>query len=215
MSACQSGACVTQSQIHHNSGCRQWLPCKPYVAAWQRRKQRIKTAYEKLETDLGFHYSEDGLLSSRYHASAGVGNVLYDWMHVFFVSGVCNHVIGSMFHALRASQFAYASAYAYLKEWHGDVENAVDTFAPSQASKWLEAKLYKASASQLRSILPVLGHYVRQGLSRSDSPVHRDHAACFLHLCNVIEEIEASQRRTSDAATLRRELTLFMQLYQR
>ena len=180
-----------------------------------------KGDFAALETNLGFHWSPTGVLADpRTRELAGVHTIVYDFMHVFYVAGVVNHTIGALFHSQRKSKnFTYASAYAYFKEWNFPHQNkmgwrsAIEMFSPTQAKKWLEGQCFRASASQTRSIMPVLSHYIRQGLAHSDSAEQRRAAGCFLLLSAVCEELEAYQRRTVNLARLTQSIEIFMAEY--
>ena len=179
-----------------------------------------KGAYEALETNLGFHFIPGGLLSSPVRHICSITTIMFDWMHVFFVNGVVNHTLGAFFHTLRKSNVCtYKKAYEYMLLWTYPkcYENtSLATFSPEQSRKWLEPPhVYKASASEGRSILPLLSHWVRRGLLRSSDEDLRQHALCVLSLCKCIDELEAAHRRTHNLNVLRRELQSFFAAYKR
>ena len=174
-------------------------------------------AFKELETNLGFHYAPNAILFDPMlrRIMSPATNLIYDWMHVFFVNGVVNLHVGIMFKALRKSKcFTYATAYEYMQLWVWPKAlqgcTGIAVLAEDQAAKHLNAGKLLCSASDGRSIMPLLAHYVRQGLLQSGVALHREHAECFLHLAGIIEELEACNRGTCVVDALKRHCEAYL-----
>ena len=76
---------------------------------------------------------------------------------------------------------------------------------------------FKASASETRSILPVLAYFARETLKHSTgmTPEQRDMLTCLIHLYAIAHEFEASSRGMCDPDRLERHLETHMELFVR
>eukprot|EP00971_Amphidinium_carterae_P350243 6491454-Amphidinium_carterae.3 len=120
------------------------LHTKATVQAIQDRLSVAKTslgtvAFEELQTSLGWSIVENGLMSTP--ALSGVidvtSQVLYDWMHVLFVSGVFNIHVGAMMVELKSYGISYATLHSYISLWswpsHVGTNTGADCFGPKKA----------------------------------------------------------------------------------
>jgi hypothetical protein len=78
-----------------------------------------KGEFGQLETNLGWNLIPDTIMT--YPKMRGLcmptSVVIYDWMHIYFVSGIFNHHLGKMMKCLRACGYTYAALNSYLKLW--------------------------------------------------------------------------------------------------
>ena len=167
-------------------------------------------AFKELQTSLGFHYDEGSVLfgSHTRRLFDPTTRVIFDWMHVLFVGGVFNVLVGVMFSMLQKSKrFTYAAADAYCCQWVWPVaveaKPALLQLKPERAKIHLDEKRFKCAASEGRTLLPVLAHFVRQGLLKSTSAHHKAIADCFLSFAAFVETLEAAARGYGDADSSR------------
>ena len=122
------------------------------------------TAFAALETDLGWNYSVRGLMFNPIALALcpPAECAVYDWMHIFFVTGIFNHHMGLLMRALRAHGISYEVVHQYVQKWSwpsavkNHSANAVDVFSTNRAKIHHQASLLKCTASDGLSLLPVL-----------------------------------------------------------
>ena len=70
-----------------------------------------KGAFKELQTRLGFHFAVGSVLYDAYTRKLLDPTVhcIFDWMHVIFVGGVFNVLMGLIYHRLRKSRIRYAN----------------------------------------------------------------------------------------------------------
>ena len=84
-----------------------------------------------------------------------------------------------------------------------------------RATIHLEEQRFKCTASEGRTLLPVLAHYVRQGLLKSEDANEREHATCFLELASFVDTLEAAARGHVDVEASRAHASAFMLSFKR
>ena len=180
-----------------------------------------KGAFEELQTQLGFHYAVGSILFNAYTRKLldPTSHCIFDWMHVVFVGGVFNVLMGLLFHRFRKTRFSYANCHKYCSLWHWpesiDAKAALKQLDTERAKIHLDDQRFKCSASEGRTLLPVVAHYVRQGLLKSEDANEREHATCFLELASFVETLEASARGHVDAEVARGKASAFMLSFKR
>ena len=144
-----------------------------------------KTAFDKLQTALGFNHAPAGLL---LHPSLGpklLGTVMFDWMHIFLVHGVANTECGLLLGTLSTAGWPTAiNDFINSFEWPAQLRGA----KPSNvfAKRGCRTKPAKRSASEQLNLIPVLRHIVLFVAEAAEGAV-RDACRSFLLLCRVID----------------------------
>ena len=146
---------------------------------------------------------------------------MYDWMHVIFVNGCFNHTVGLFMWHMRTTSFTYASVHSYLQQWRwphaARGATGVDSFSSARKDAQLKARVHKCDASEGRSILPVLSHFVSRAIvDRPDAlPQHKELAAPIIRMAAIVQELEAAQRGACDPDRLQRHSNGFMETFVR
>ena len=132
---------------------------------------------------------------------------------------------------MRQTQVNYAATYEYCKLWTwpkqlgGRTHTGVGAFAQSRAKTSLESRSFKVFASEGRSVLPVVGHFLRKAFERAFSfkafggsgwtDIQRDKAKAAETLVDIIHELEAAGRGMCDCDRLGHLVTKHMALFVR
>lgn len=180
------------------------------IAAIASRLERASSQmtsrdFSELQTRLGWNYSPHGVIMNPRWLQLidPTRTSMFDWMHVYFVTGIFNVQVGQLMHVLRSHGISYASLHTYICKWHwpGHVSSSTanDVFSPKRAKASSDDKVLKATASECLSLFPVLAHFVQS----MNSTALQQHAAAFLLLVKVVEMIQASARKPVSADTLR------------
>lgn len=109
--------------------------------------------FDELETRLGWNYNPHGVMQdARWRARVSpLLTVLWDWMHVFFVSGVFNVHVGIMMKRIKRHRVTYAlvgkyaAAFRFPKRLHG--AKPCDVFNERRSTKHYEESSFKCTAS--------------------------------------------------------------------
>ena len=93
----------------------------------------------------------------------------------------------------------------------------MQSLAPKRQKTLNDDHVFKCTASEGRSLLPVLAHFIRKSLLRSHIGNEAEHARCFLHLADAISELEKSGKGMASADRMRvgfeEHLRMFVNLY--
>ena len=157
-------------------------------------------ARKTLETNLGWNFEPESLLFDEpclRHAHP-VQHVLYDWMHVFFVSGVFNITLFLVLHALSGFGITYQLIHDYVAAWNLPRRRknvkVGDVFCKKRCESSKEAKHWKCTASEGLSTMEILAHFMASILEGCRPAEQKTHAKVFLQLVHVIELLIRSAR---------------------
>ena len=177
--------------------------------------------FKALQTTLGFNFNPLGVLYDDFLRGKmePSRHSMADWQHVLLVGGVVQRHIGLFFWHMRKTSMTYNSFhdYALLYSWPkaigGQKHAGVDSLGPPRDKINLESQTFKCYASEGRSLLPVLGHFIRQALPRCTwTNSQKGMAQCVLHLCAILGELEAAARGVANLASLQNHLEKHMEM---
>jgi len=122
-----------------------------------------KTDFENLEKAFGLNYHPEGLLHDhtlREYVKPAQ-HTMYDFMHVWLVSGVAHMEIFEFLQRLRPFGVGYPQIDSYIRVWHWPkyVTNP-PTAAFNEARASSSSEAFKAGASEILSLYPVLRHII-------------------------------------------------------
>ena len=161
------------------------------------------TARRAMETDLGFNYEAAGLmLDDRMlqHAHP-VDTCLFDWMHVFLVSGIFNVATLHIFEAMGSFGITWEVVRNFVGSWQlpsSIREHKVEEiFCPKRIAKSREAtpQSLKCTASEALSVLPILAYFMCTVLTGRRSDEEKRYARCFLLLVHAVELLLRSAKQ--------------------
>ena len=197
------------------------LYTKASLAAIFERLERALTTmhpddFKELETVLGWSYVKGGVMLDPYVRDIMHPTLfaIYDWMHGLFVNGVFNKTVGAFMRAVSRFGTKYATLYNYasLWNWPRRLKNGVglDALTGARAkSSWEHASL-RVSASEGRSLLPVIGQFARKGLLQHPNPEVQDHARCLVHLLEMYRYFEQAARCNVDVKAFQDAVVVFL-----
>ena len=124
----------------------------------------------------------------------------FDPMHIYYVDGIFNHHFGLMMYELRKTAFNYNFVDAYVKlwEWPAAVAANHGKAVCERGHLHLKSKKLSCTASEGRSLLPVLANLVA-----NTRIAIGDYAVAFLALARCLELCDATARRHVDPQHLR------------
>ena len=167
--------------------------------------------FKELQTALGFNYNPGGILQDDDLMSImePSKHSIADWMHVLLVNGVLDVSFGQFMKAMKTTSFTFASARAFCGLWSWPKilggHNGLRTLSESRAKVTLESGVFKAEASDARSIMPVIAYLLRETLNTTSCAFTDRQKAmcqCALHLMGVLYELECSMRSTCNLEKL-------------
>ena len=176
--------------------------------------------FAELQTRLGWNHTFGSLmLNGRLRSLCDPSqHACFDWMHVYFVSGIFNVHAGQLMSALREYGVSYEKLCQYTSEWHWPsrlgVANAADVFGKRRAKASWEAGTLKATASEGLSLLPVMANFLNAIAEQTQSETLKTHVSCFLHLAQIIGCIMRSSRVAVDPAALERSICSYLSAFQ-
>ena len=123
---------------------------------------------------IGFTYEPEGLLSDPdlIDIVFPVDNYCHDWMHGLFATGVFNIIVFLLFsHAQTFAPNIWEQLSDFVSKFRWPesanfVTTRGDHFSPKRVASYRKARVFKCSASDALSLLPVLYIYVLRVVSR-------------------------------------------------
>ena len=160
-----------------------------------------KAQLEEQERETGWHFAPGAIIFTErwMKVACPTYGACFDWMHVFFISGIFNVHVGQLLHALNSVGITPSQLSEYIAHFHWPhfigSKTGIDVFGPKRVkSSWSEWQL-RATASEALSITPVVANFLQGILDRPGHDVNiAPHAACFLLLARVVEMLQLCSR---------------------
>ena len=146
-----------------------------------------KKSYDTMCQDYGFHHCAESILLDQDLKVGAVSNCMFDWMHVYLVTGLFNHEFVWLMEFLKKHGFNYDSLHNFCRRWNwplntGDMQQLLSSTGcrPTDKSDHLAC-----SASQGLSLYPVL----RLWLLCLPAGICDLQVASMLALCTVLDTL--------------------------
>ena len=165
-----------------------------------------KTDRATLETHLGWNHNPDGLMADPVfrELASPIDHCLFDWMHVFLVSGVWNTAAFMMLTAFQSFGILIPMIAAYTEAWylpglrakHGDCTTVFS------AERWKSSKAanhIKCTASEALSCLQIMAVFCASLLAGGRPDAEKAHAKCYLQLVHLVELLIRSAKEVISA----------------
>ena len=178
-----------------------------------------KANLAELEVRLGWNYQPVSLIFQprALQICNPTQCVVFDWMHVFFVSGIFNIHAGQMMWALKQYGITYATLEQYVAPWQWPSyigEGASKIFCVSRAKSSWENGTLKATASEGLSILPIMANFAYSLAENCvTAAAVRDHARCFVMLADIVRLIQRCSRYQVDPDELQLAICNYLQTF--
>jgi hypothetical protein len=186
----------------------------------QRDKPNILVGdFDELQTRLGWNLVPGSLMMHPQMSRLmdPVSSVCYDWMHIFYVSGIFNVHVGCMMQGLKPHRITYSVLDVYLKKWRWPMQigprSGQDACSEKRAKASWDDGTFKAQASEGRSVLIVLAHFVSRIVVPSAFDTVRAHGACFMLLVELLILIEKVGRGTTTPDALQHATSTYLAAY--
>ena len=141
----------------------------------------------------------------------------YDWMHIFFVSGVFNTHLGIMMWSIKEYGITYQVVDNYLQRWcwpqFASSVTGKDSCCRKRAKASWETGVFKATASKGLSLMPVLALFFTETLEKSPVDEIRRHMACFLLLVAVCNLVVKTTRCNVDPNDLETTVSAYLKAF--
>ena len=176
-------------------------------------------ARKEMETNLGWNYVPDGILHDPYilNIAHPVEHVLFDWMHVFFVTGVWNAMVYVLCMALDPLGIKVESFEQFVSSWKAPKRLKHFSFAKVfQKKRWTssrEAKHCKSTASEGLCLLQLLAAFMAAIMEGGRCAATKAHARCYLMLTHIVELLMRNARECIDGRLYTAAARDFLKLY--
>ena len=188
---------LSQSQPHTDDSIRDVLR---FLAAERPRCSRA--AFSLKEQLVGFNHNPDGLLGSELLYIPVVSTLMYDWMHLYCVSGIWNVETGLLVERLASSGISQKDLHLELQAfvWPSWISSKSMTgkniFAKKQTGD------ISCSASEALSVFQVLRFILCQKHRSNELDGMLPAFRSYMDLCRVLDVLQDLKRGTTPAAVL-------------
>ena len=180
-----------------------------------------KAQFAKLEQELGFNYCTNGVLCSPEMRTIArpISTNVWDWAHVYLVSGLLGLEFGLLISALRPHGLNYNNFHDYLQLWtwphrlSSRSATGKDCCSNKRSASSLRAGVFKHTASEGLSVYPILCHYVEKAILPTNLEVLACHS--FMQLCLVLDMLIMVPRGVVPPAALQAEIERHLQMFKR
>ena len=173
----------------------------------------------ELETRLGWNLVARGIMQDDYLRPLvePTQHMLYDTMHVYFVNGIFNVHVGRLMESLKPYSITYQTLERYVCRWNWPARikgNAgSDALAGKRAKSSSSDGVFKCTAAEALSLVPVMAQFVKAAVLTSNSDEAKRHGACFMLLSKVLDLVEASARGNTTPQELQRAIVAHLRTF--
>ena len=160
-----------------------------------------KANREAMQTNFGWNHVPDGIMhcGDMLQHVHPVTHVCFDWMYVFFVSGIFNATLMCVASALQPFGVTWQALDTYCSAWNLPHRlkysfKISEVFTRGRVAKSKEAGTYKTTASEGLVLLEVLSCFMHAIVAGSRSEEVKKHARCFLLLAYTVELLQRAAR---------------------
>ena len=162
-----------------------------------------KTALEEFEKQVGFSHCPESILMdpalSPYVDPCRI--TMYDWCHVFLVSGLFQLIVGLLMRLLHP-QITYSDLNEFIRAWtlpkrYESSADGMDVACAHRAHSAYKEGKFKCSASEALSVYPLIQKWITEAVKPAvlENPVRSAACDCYLQLCVVLGMLKATQRK--------------------
>lgn len=206
--------CDSGKLVPHTTGTIDAI-CRRLSAA---RLEMTKGAFNDLQTRLGWNYIDGGLMELRHHRQLvdPTWFAVFDWMHVFFVSGVFNIHMGLLIEELAQVNVTCKMLNEYVDQWHWPVHiesksgGSNGPLSEKRSHSSRVSGVFKATASEGLSLMPILTHFLVQLAANTASENFKKHVDCFELLAGIIATIRSAARVVVNHEELKCNIELYL-----
>ncbi|CAJ1428127.1 unnamed protein product [Effrenium voratum] len=152
--------------------------------------------FARLEQSLGFNYRPAGLLAHPAWGAQFLEKTMFDWMHVYVVSGIANVQTGLMVGDLtrHGTTLRHLQDFVCSFQWPARLRGAAPRSALEKRGSAYEA--IKCSASELLNLLVLLRAFLLLFVCPTAEGRVQEVVQCFLKLCEILDTLIALPKRT-------------------
>ena len=160
------------------------------------------------EKQLGFIIGEHSLIL-KYYINM-ISQIMFDWMHMYLVGGLADNEFGWLMCALRAAgaptTYAVLGKLVEMFTWPKQISKPSSRrlFGAKAAGNNLRNRHFSASASELLSLMPVLGYYFARAAVQA--PCNAE-VQSFMALVDAIEILQCVKEGVVTPAVVHEAIT--------
>ena len=187
-----------------------------------------KQKFETMEKSLGQVHNDKCVFADDWlndHVVRPTYLITLDWMHIFFVGGVYNHLTRTLLRAMRKHlglRFKHLRTFVKAAwetpRYMHDRAYIAGLFSDARERAMDRAAGIRGSASELLTTMPLIRRFVELFVIGKNGGVLDSLAACWLCLCTLIDTIVACKRHMYSsvqvgAAAMKEASENFMEVY--
>lgn len=157
-------------------------------------REEGKPNFKQMQTNLGFNLKKEGLILCQHLRAVyrPISTLMFDWMHIYVVSGVWNVEIGALMHKLH--QHLHVSSkdmhdFVSSFRWPDSLNQTAKNVFEKRPRKGIDQPL-SCSASEALSVYGILRLFLILNVY-DRCPELQQACQCYYQLCNVIDLLVA------------------------
>ena len=165
-----------------------------------------KGTFNKEQQYLGFNYVPEGILLDRHMNKLFpiISLVMFDWMHIYFVHGIFQLVVGLMLnrfatlHMGHSIVHEFVSRFVWPSKWGGKSNDGRSVFEKRSSG----AIYLQCQASEGLSVYPIFELFCKLYITNKFTQTEDDICECYYLLCSVIRMLRNLPNHRVDPAKL-------------
>ncbi|CAE7536265.1 unnamed protein product [Symbiodinium sp. CCMP2592] len=156
----------------------------------EQKPLQTKTKFEKLQTALGFNFKPMGLLAHAAYGPKLIDCIMFDWMHVYLVSGLFNVLTGLFLGDLHHNGWKHndIERFARTFTWPARLRGAAPKDVLQERGSYSDP--LKCSASEALNFLQVLRTYLVLWVLPQCNEDMRNSCEVWLAMCKVLDALQ-------------------------
>ncbi|CAE7430530.1 unnamed protein product [Symbiodinium sp. CCMP2592] len=156
----------------------------------EQKPLQTKTKFEKLQTALGFNFKPMGLLAHAAYGPKLIDCIMFDWTHVYLVSGLFNVLTGLFLGDLHHNGWKHndIERFARTFTWPARLRRAAPKDVLQKRGSYSDP--LKCSASEALNFLQVLRTYLVLWVLPQCNEDMRNSCEVWLAMCKVLDALQ-------------------------
>ena len=208
--------CLIRAEIslHTDDSIREVVHLLSDAAARVAAHTMTKSAFEDLETLLGFTHHPSNLLLDDTLPVKPISQIMFDWFHIYVVTGIFNYEFAMLMRFMSAATapITWRMVKQFADPWTHPRTRSNPSYTLTSSSVSDETFHFKCSGGEALSIAPILGFFLQTiAKPMGTCPPQVDSMLCCLDVLEILQRVPTGE---VSPELLRRAITKHLTAYQ-
>lgn len=178
------------------------------------RRRLTAEKFKRLQRQAGWNLDLSGILCSPLRDCCDISSLMYDWMHVYMVSGIFNCELGLLVQKLRECRLTQEHIHQQLQSFHWPKRIGNRAVTGKDIFRKKQETDIKCQAREGLSVYGVLRCLMREWLKAGWLDAMQPHASSFFQLCKGLDCLQGIKQGRTSAMTVQTAILDHLQKHQ-